>query len=209
MKLQHLFVLFLFSAISRTVVGQERDNPSHALFGSVQIVNYQDPYPNTVHTNLLGMGIEYRSVIDSMVNDFHISLGAGFETIPLKTIGPNDGYFTTTHYNLTVPLGIYHSFAKSFYIGLFASLDFPFGQKSQTENQGMMVTYSEFDFRFLNINLSSGLNLGKSISIANRTMYVEIQGKLLGILGNKTNDYWHYPEEALPYYGGVNVGFGF
>ena len=193
-----------------TSFGQQKPNVlNEALLGSFHAASYADESNNGERVHVAGFGFEYRKNIDSLSSRFNLCLGVGLETVPLRRNRDNDDYFRNTHINLTLPIGIYYQIAETYFIGFYASMDFPLASAEKSRFNGVEFSNNEFDFRFLNINFSGGVNVLKTYVIGDKQFIVEVHAKALGLLGLKDNDYWHYPEDSVPCYFGLRLGYGF
>ena len=202
------FVLLLF--MSNSMVGQKSHKViDQSILGSLHMANYFDNNAFTPHEFTLGVALQYRKNIDSLSHNFHLSYGVGVESVPVKVEAPYDGYYINTHFNFTNSIGLYYTLPHSYYLGLYSSLDIPFANRQKSDFNGSTYENFEFYFQYLNINFSAGLNLGRIITIKERQLIVELHFKALGLLGLKSNDYWHYPDGGIPYYSGVRIGYGF
>lgn len=195
--------------MSSSLVGQGLYKTNNqAILGSLHLTNYFDDNDFTPHEFVLGLGVEYRINIDNLSDNFHLAYGVGVETVPIKIVGENDGYYINTHFNLANSLGLYYSFSD-YYLGLYTSIDMAFASKEKSDFNGSTYEHFEFYFQYLNINFSGGINLGRTIDFKEHQFIVELHFKALGLLGLKSNDYWHYPDGGQPYYSGIRLGYGF
>ena len=153
-----------------------------------------------------GTSIEYRSEIDKLNEDFSLTLGIGIETIPLKQVRENDDFYKEIKFNLTLPLGIYRRFGTSYYAGIFTSIDVPFFERQRSKNGNLEFKNSEFTLRLLNVNFSGGFVVGRTFKSNQRQFILELNYKLLALIGNKSNDYWPYAEENFPQVMGLRFG---
>jgi hypothetical protein len=201
-----VFLLFL----TNLLVGQKLNSgKDQAILGSFHLTSYFDNNAFTPHEFVPGVAFEYRKIIDSLSSKFHIAFAIGIESVPVKIVNENDSYYTNTHFNFTNSLGLYYSLSRSYYLGLYSSMDIPFASKENSNFNGSTYKHFEFYFQYLNINFSAGLNLGKTIDYKEHQFIVELHFKALGLLGLKSNDYWHYPEDGIPYYSGLRLGYRF
>lgn len=207
---RNILVIVFITALSNSFYGQVSSVHSmdNAILGSFHFASYASDNAFTSPDFVPGVALEYRRKIDSLSAKFYLTLGVSLESVPLKTVG-EDGHYTNTQFNFTLPLGLYYRMGNAFHLGLYSSVDIPFAAKHRSSFGGDEYSNTEFDFRYLNINLSAGLNIGKVFTLNDHQIIIELHFKALGVLGLKSNDYWHYPEDGFPYYTGLRVGYGF
>lgn len=199
----------MFAGIRVFSFGQHAFNTlDNAVLGSLHFASYNVDNEFEETAFVPGVAIEYRKNIDSLSSRFNLCLGASVETVPLKYIREN-GYYQQMHFNFTIPLGLYYQIAETYFLGLYTSIDIPFANSYKNEFSGVFLKGSEFDFRFLNVNFSAGINLLKTYLVGDRQIIVEFNFKALGLIGLKSNDYWHYPAGSIPCYSGISLGYGF
>ena len=207
-KNRFLLLVFIILGISNNSTCQQSYNSiDKAIFGSLHLTSRYDDRQFTSSALLPGISIEYRTNIDSLSDNFNLWSGVSLESVSFKTVGENDGHYRSTTFNISIPLGLYYKIADTYYFGLYSSLDIPFANSEKSDFSGLEYSHTEFSFRYLNINFSAGLNLGKSFSADDHLILVELHFKALGLLGLKSNDYWHYPDDSIPYYTGFRVGY--
>jgi hypothetical protein len=205
-----IFSILLTLAISQFSYSQRIiQSTNHTILGSIHLTSSIDDDELGSQAHTVGIALEYRTVIDSLSDRIHIKFGVGFESVPIKREFENEGFYQRTQFNVTNSIGVYFNISDTYYLGLYTSLDIPFANKQTSQFGADNYKHSEFQFNLLNLNFSGGLNLGKIIHYKNRQFIIEVHGKALGLVGLKSNDYWHYQSGAIPYYGGIRMGFSF
>ncbi len=207
LKSSTLAIIFL---ISNSLFGQDsKFEFNHTILGSLHLANYLENDEFQMYKPKVGVAIEYRKNIKTFSEHFHLSLGFNFESLPTKRFYENnDDYYMDTPINLTIPFGLYYS-SGSYYFGTYISFDAPFASIEDSEFGGVKYKHTEFIGRLLNLNFSAGLNIGKIVYFSNHQIHIELHFKALALVGLKSNDYWLYPEDHIPYYSGIKIGYGF
>ena len=203
-----LIYILCLSFIKPTLSQDEIQFPKHQILASFHLGNYIENNQFTDYNFTPAFGIEYRKIIKSFSEKWHLSLGLNLEMLAVKRIHENDDFYLNKQYNLTIPLGIYFTASNGIYLGVFTSFDIPFANGENSQFGTDSFKHHEFSPRFLNLNFSAGANVGKVFSINDRVFLLELHYKSLALLGLRENDYWLYPEGAYPYYFGIKLGIG-
>ncbi|MDF1697898.1 MAG: hypothetical protein P1U56_18765 [Saprospiraceae bacterium] len=207
MKIIISFVLLLL--LFQHGIGQNQDSlQTRFLLGSFHFTSYAGSDENGDYKWSPGLAIEYREIVDELDDKLDLTIGISVESIPLKTTFGKSDFFAETVFNFTVPIGLYYTIPSGFYGGVSASMDIPFLSKNHSRFGLDEYQNTELNFRFLNINISAGVNLGKRIIFDNRFYLIEVHYKSVALFGAKTNDYWLYTEDRGPHYFGLKLGVG-